>query len=94
MPQLENRDAKDFWSYILALPASCLCVLGGNDVAAAGCFCEQCQDGVLNFMPTHRGDSSPGDYGEAPKWKGTKARTNCRPKEFRKMGVEIVYFCE
>lgn len=35
-----------------------------------------------------------GYYREALKWKGTKARTNSRPKGCRKMGVGIVYFWE
>lgn len=27
-------------------------------MAAAGWFCEQCQDGALSFIPTHPGDSN------------------------------------
>lgn len=61
MPWLKTRDAEDFGSNILVLPALCMQasrVVGGYSMAAVSWFCEQHQGWVLCFIPEHPGSST------------------------------------
>lgn len=83
LPQLKTRDAKDLGGTTLVLLA--LCMKTSHVVGDPPSWRLHC----LFAM-----QSGPADHREIPKWKVTKARANSRPREYRMMGVGIVYFWE